>query len=259
MTNFGNLLGTFLQSNMAQSGQQRIGNALQGLQAGSASDPATGGGGLLGNLLGMAQSSLDSASRNPLQAGGLGAVVGSVLGGGGDSMKGALAGGALAMLAGVALKALDQAGQGRAEARAAGSVPTTDGSLPLVLEAPESAAEQQVLDTKAQLVLKGMINIAKSDGQVGIDELQKIIGKAEDMAADDKDWLMRELQQPLDLNAFAAEIPSQEVAAEIYAASLLAVEVDTPEEREYLRQFAEKTALHPMIVQHIHQTMGVPL
>ena len=43
----------------------------------------------------------------------------------------------------------------------------------------------------------------------------------------------------------------------MYAASLLAVEVDTDAERAYLAQLAQKTQLHPMVAQHIQQSMGV--
>lgn len=264
MANFGDLLGNFMRSGVGQSGQVRAQNALRDLQAGLGSGQGGqgGAGGLLGGLLDAAKGGLSSASQNPLQAGGLGAVLGSVLGGGGDSVKGALTGGALAMLAGVAFKALSEAGQAAGAGGPGAAVPAGTGgaaALPLGLKAPESPAERQVLDNKARLILKGMINIAKSDGQVGLDELQRIIGKAEAAGLDDegKDWLMAELARPLDLSAFVAEIPDQETAAEVYAASLLAVEVDTPEERDYLRQLAERTRLHPIVVQHIHQTMGV--
>jgi uncharacterized membrane protein YebE (DUF533 family) len=58
------------------------------------------------------------------------------------------------------------------------------------------------------------------------------------------------------VNAFAAEIPNREVAAQVYAASLLAVEVDTAAERQYLEQLAQRTGLHPAVVRHIQETMG---
>ena len=65
------------------------------------------------------------------------------------------------------------------------------------------------------------------------------------------------MSQPLNLaNTFAAEVPAQ-VAAQVYAASLLAIEVDTDGERRYLTQLAQKTGLHPMVAQHIQQSMGM--
>lgn len=266
MANFGDLLGSFMQNNIpTQSGEGRIGNVLQDLQASLGNEvqgQGQGGvGGIFGNVLNMAKSTLGNASENPMQAAGLGAVLGSVLGGGGDSISGALKGGALAMLAGVAYKALTNAGQG-----AGGVAPvTTDapqfsgGQIPLGLREPVSPAEDQVIQNTAQLVIKGMINVAKSDGQVSPDEVDRIVGKLKEsgMDAGAESWILGELSKPLDLNAFVAEIPNQEVAAEIYTASLLAVEVDTPEERAYLKDLAEKTGLAGPVADYIQRTVGV--
>ncbi|MBK1716293.1 tellurite resistance TerB family protein [Thiocystis violacea] len=261
MANFGDLLGAFMQGNLGQTGQHRMGNALEDLGAsrGQMTGGQGGAGGMLGSILDMAKGSLGSAARNPLQAGGLGAVLGSVLGGGGDSIKGAMTGGALAMLAGVAFKALANAGQGSGGAGQSASFGHDEP--PLGLKPAETPVEREILENKARLILKGMINIAKSDGQVTLDEIQRIAGRSEaaGLGAEEQAWLMAELRGSLDLNAFIAEIPNQEIAAEVYAASLLAVEVDTQEERDYLRRFAEGTGLHPMVVQHIHQSLGVAI
>jgi uncharacterized membrane protein YebE (DUF533 family) len=260
MANFADLFGSVIQNNLGPSGQQRIGNALQNLQ--SSLGQMTGGGtsgagvgGMLGSLLGAASSTMANASQNPLQAGGIGAVLGSLVGGGGDSVKGALSGGALAMIAGVAYQALMNANQDGGQ-----QAPFSNGNLPLGLQPPQTPAEEQAVEQKTQLIIKGMMNIAKSDGEVSGGEIQRILGKAQEsgLGAEEQTWLMTELSKPLNLDAFVAEIPNQEVAAEIYAASLLAVEVDTDEERDYLRQFASKTGLHPSIVQTIHQTLDVP-
>ncbi len=269
MANFGDLLGTFMQSAMSPSGENRLGNALKNLQAnqadsGTSSGPG-GSGGLLGSIMDMAKSTLGNASQNPMQAGGLGAVIGSVLGGGSSSISGAVKGGAFAMLASVAYKAYTNMGQQaaadpRANAPAAGDDASADGGLlPVGMRLPETPAEEQALEHKAQLVIRGMINIAKADGQVSSDEVQRIVGKLEEngMGADAQAWILEELRKPLNLDAFVAEIPNQEIAAEVYAASLLAVEVDTPQERQYLEQFAAKTGLHPMVAQHIQNTLGV--
>ncbi|WP_232424235.1 tellurite resistance TerB family protein [Imhoffiella purpurea] len=238
-------------------------SALEDLQSTLASGASgqSAGGDMLGSLLGAAREMVGGASQNPLQAGGLGAALGSVLGGGGDSVRGALAGGALAMLASVAMKALSNSGQpGEAEGIAAAPVrpvPSSSVPEPVAPLAAGSAAD----DRKAELIIKGMINIAKSDGQVDMQEIQRIAGKAETvgMGPEDQAWLMEELHRPLDLDAFVAEIPNPEWAAEIYAASLLAVEIDTQAERDYLVRFAAKTHLHPLVVQHIHQSLGVAL
>jgi len=265
MANFGDLVGAFMQNAMAPSGQERAGNALEdlmrtgmgslgGSDQGSAPGATQGGGisDLLGQVLGAVQGGLSSAAQNPGQAGGIGAVLGGLLGGGGDAIKGALGGGALAMLASIAFKAMQGAGQGGSGAPAPGV------NLPGLM-APETPEQHQAVEATAQIVLKGMINAAKADGQIDPNEMRRIVDKLQEAGMDDqtKAWVMTEMSQPLNLDAFAAEIPSQEVAAEVYAASLLAIEVNTDAERRYLAQLAQKTGLHPMVAQHIQQSMGV--
>ncbi len=265
MANLGDLLGSFMQSTMSKSGEGRIGNVIQDLQSNLGSmvggQGGQGGlGGVLGNVLDMAKNTLGNASQNPAQAAGIGAVLGSILGGGGSSISGAVKGGALALLAGVAYKALTNAGQGAAGSRAGGETPQfSGGDLPLGMAAPATPDQAQAVEQTAELVIKGMMNVAKADGQVSADEIQRIVGKLKEagMTGDAEAWILAELRRPLDLDAFVAEIPSREVAAEVYAASLLAVEVDTPQERAYLADLAQKTGISGPVAQQIQQTLGV--
>jgi uncharacterized membrane protein YebE (DUF533 family) len=46
-------------------------------------------------------------------------------------------------------------------------------------------------------------------------------------------------------------------AVEVYAASVLAIEVDTPAEREYLRRLAQGLGLEDRTVQRLYATLGV--
>lgn len=251
MPNFGDLIGAFMGSASSPTGQNRMGNALENLQKQGLG--GSGGGGLLDGILGAVKGGLSTAAQNPAAAGGIGAVLGSLVGGGGDSVKGALGGGALAMLGGVAMKALMSGGQ------AEGANAFSGGDMPLGLKVPETPDEEQALEQTAALVVKAMINAAKSDGEIGPKEMERIVGKLEESGMDDgtQHWVMMEMSKPLDLDAFVAEIPTREVAAEVYAASLLAIEVDTDAEREYLQQLAQATGLNPTVVQYINQSMGV--
>ena len=222
MANLGDLLGSFMQNTMSKSGDGRIAHVLQDLQSSLGNLTSSLGsqqGGVLSKVLEMAKTGLGSASQNPAQAAGLGAVLGSVLGGGGKSISGAIKGGALALLAGVAYKALSSAGQGAQGAPAAGGAPQfSGGDVPLGLRVPQGPAEEQAMKNTAELVIKGMINIAKADGQVSADEIQRIVGKLKDagMEGNAEAWIMAEMRKPLDLDAFVAEIPNQEVAAQVF-------------------------------------------
>ena len=65
------------------------------------------------------------------------------------------------------------------------------------------------------------------------------------------------MARPLDLKALLHEVSSPQMAAEVYAASLLAIEVDTPAERGYLSQLAQGLGLDEGAVQRLHLTLGV--
>ena len=260
MANLGDLLGSFMQGTMSKSGEGRLGSMLQDLQSNLGNLAGSEQGGILGRVMDMAKTTLGSAAENPAQAAGLGAILGSLLGGGGSSVSGAIKGGALAMLAGVAYKALTNAGQGAQGVPTAGEQPEfSGGDVPLGLRPPQNPAERQALAHTAELVIKGMMNVAKADGQVSADEIQRIVGKLREsgMEGDAEAWIMAELRRPLDLDAFIAEIPNQEVAAQVYAASLLAVEVDTPQEKAYLTDFAKKAGIDGTVAQTIQRTVGV--
>ncbi len=246
MANFGDLLGSLL-GGMSGTGQQRMGNALgdQGI------------GGLLNSVLGGMDDSLSRAGtevrQNPMAAGGLGALVGSLLGGGSDSFKGALGGGALGVLASIAMQALGNMGQ-TGETRDAGPA-----EPPLGLRPAANPPEALDLEAKAKLMLKAMISAAKADGHIDQQEMDRILGKAREAGADAEvqSWLLNELRTPLDLNALVRAIPSQEVGAEVYAASLFAIEVDTDAERDYLNQLAGACGLGAPVVNQIHAALGI--
>ena len=263
MAGLTDLLGSLLQSGMASQAPARMGNVFRtggggalndiigGLgqmmggagQAGSgdAMGAPTGGlGGALGGLLG-------GIAGNRAALGSLGALAGAVMGGGGRAARGAIGGGALAMLASLAISALQNAGQAPARTPSA-----------LVNEpAPHQQAE---MEADTMIIVKAMINAAKADGNIDQQEIEKIVGKlSEDgLQEEDKQFFLAEAAKPLDAQALIAAAQGRpELAAQIYAASLLAIVVDTPQETDYMRSLAAGLGLSPQVTQHIEQTLGV--
>jgi len=267
MAGIGDLLSMMMQGAVSPAATERLGNALGGQGQGTAGGmleqmfgrSGSGRGGLFGGLadaakdmMGGAQSSLGS---NPLATGGLGALVGSLLGGGGDALKGAMGGGAMAILAGIAFQAFKNANRepGAGEPRRGAT------QLPLGMRTPADEREERELESTANLVLKGMINAAKSDGQIDSSEMQKIVGRLKEAGAnaDEQRMLLEELSRPLDLDGLVEAIPSQTVAAQVYAGSLFVIAVDTAAERDYLTQLAQRTGLDPVVVQQLHAAVGI--
>ena len=267
------LLGAMMQSGMAPSSNQRLQNALGG-----------GGGGLLESLGGLLGGQRGGG-------GGLGEVLSSALGGGGGgsgggrggmlgdvlnqagqavggkqnlalggrgrwlvrswavgkSLGGALGGGVMALLGAMAFKALKGSGQ-------------STGQVPLGLREPQTEADQQALEQHTELVLKAMINAAKSDGQIDEEEIQRIVGKLQEVGADAEDqrYVLTQMQKPLETEKLISAARGQpELAAQIYAASLMAIEVDTSAEKAYLGKLASGLGLNAEVTRRIEQMVGL--
>ena len=161
----------------------------------------------------------------------------------------------MAMLAGLAFQAFKNMNRQPAGMQAA----MGSNEIPLGLRAPVNEVEEQELEQTATLVLKGMINAAKADGQIGEKEIQKIIGRVKESDGDDQmqQLILEEMKRPLDLDGLVKEIPNEAVAAQVYAASLFAIEVDTPAEREYLEQFVLRTGLDTGVAQQLQSAVGM--
>ncbi len=119
-------------------------------------------------------------------------------------------------------------------------------------------AEQEEL---GKTLVRAMIAAAKADGQIDAAEKDAIFKKLETMPLSpaEKAFVFDELASPLDINAVVARADTPEHAAEIYAASLVAMVSDTPSERAYLEALAHKLKLEPGLVAEIHRAAGQPL
>lgn len=255
--NLGNILGQILQQGMGQQGRSRldhavgaggIGDVLGGLLGGRAAGGGGGMGGGLGDLLG----GVLGGGRGGSAAGGLGDLLGGLLGGGATGSAGARSGGGnagMAILATIAMAALKNWTDGR-RAQAA-MAPDTAG-----FAAPE--LESMTAPATEELVVRAMISAAKADGEVSEDEIQRIVGRvgADGLSEEEKQFLIAELRRPLDLAALVAEVPNEMVAAEVYAASLLAIQLDTPAEAAYLRQLAQALRLDGATLSRLHEITG---
>lgn len=116
---------------------------------------------------------------------------------------------------------------------------------------PSSDAGQQAL---ARHLLRAMIAAAKADGHVDAQEQARIFAEMDKLplSADDKAFVMDELRAKLDVDAVAGAAATPEEAAEIYAASLLAIDVDNAAERGYLAMLAARLKLDDALVAHLH-------
>ncbi len=104
-----------------------------------------------------------------------------------------------------------------------------------------------------------MINAAKADGKIDGAEMQRIVGKLkkDGISEEERAFLEAELNKPLDIDGLVSQVKSPEVAVQVYAASLLAIEVDTAGEKDYMRRLAQGLGLNQQTVDNVHELLGV--
>jgi uncharacterized membrane protein YebE (DUF533 family) len=222
-----------------------LGGLLGGLAGGGAgqqqdgSQMQQGGGGGLGGLLGGLAGGSGGAGAGGL--GGLGGLLGGLAGGSGGGSAGGLGG------------LLDGLGGGAAAGGAAGGL---GGLLNQALGGQEvqPSADQ---NSQAEIMLRGMINAAKSDGQLDESEAQKIMEHLGDATEEEIAFVRNEMQQPLDVDGFIASVP-QGMEQQVYLMSLMGIDLDSQAEAQYLDRIAKGMNIDEQTVNAIHAKLGVP-
>ncbi|MGE4220132.1 MAG: tellurite resistance TerB family protein [Alphaproteobacteria bacterium] len=195
-----------------------------------------------------------------------GAPLGNLGGIGGGALAGGLAGILLGTkqgrkIGGTVLKVGGMAAVGALAYAAyrnwqAGQQPAAAGSpvLPPPQGTPFNPSGEAAQQSLGRNLLRAMIAAAKADGHIDAKEQSAIFARMDQLALDrdDKAFVMDELRAPLDIDAVAAAARGPEEAAEIYAASLLAIDLDHAAERGYLSMLAARLGLDDALVAHLH-------
>ncbi len=253
-------------------GQQQAPDAPGAAPGGGAAAQGSGGGFSVGNLIGDTGSFAKGAAA--------GGILGLLLGGKKPKKlaKTALTYGGAAVVGGLAYRAwqnwqTQKGGGGAAPAQAPQQAPhqapapqprqpiamgSPDPILPPPGDSaflPDNEADQQAL---SRALVRAMIAAAKADGHVTPEEQSRIFEHLNTLSLEREDqaFVLEELGKPLDIEAVAAEAKSPEQAAEIYAASLLAIDPSGPAERGYLGLLAARLKLDPALVEHLHASIA---
>lgn len=104
-------------------------------------------------------------------------------------------------------------------------------------------------------LVRAMIAVARADGRLDAMESQTIFQKIQALGLDNESQslLVEEMGHPVDMDAIVNSASSPEIAAEIYTASLLAVDVDTAAEKGYLAMLAARLRLPSELVVEIER------
>lgn len=266
----GNILGSALGGGQQQGG---MGGMLGSLLGGGQQQGGGGLGGMLGSMLG--------GGAQQQQGGGLGGMLGSMLGGAGqqqqqgggglgDMLGGLMGGGAGGQQAGGVGDLLGSLMGGGQQGGRGGLGDLLGASLGKVAETqnPEAAqvtnnflegTDQDALQDQAKVVIRAMINAAKADGKVDPEEQAKILEKlGNDVSPEEAAFVKQEFDAPLDMQAFVNSVP-RGMEQQIYLVSLIAIDLDTQEEANYLNQLSQAMNIPNETCNQIHEQVGAPV
>jgi uncharacterized membrane protein YebE (DUF533 family) len=261
---------------MKKSGSSNAGSAgglgglLGGLAGGSAGGAGSSAGSLqdmLGGLMGGSAGAsgglgglLNQLGGSSGASGGLGGLLNQLGGAGGSSASSGGLGGLLGGLAGAAGAGGLMAGLGGSTS---GKPEREEADFGAVLNsqfdanptpAIQPSQDQEVL---AALMIAAMIQAAKSDGTFDQAEREKLLSHLGDVDAEEAAFVNARMDAPVDVDGLVAQTP-EGMEAQVYAMSLLAIDLDTQDEAQYLHQLAKGYGMKPAAVNDIHEQMGVP-
>ena len=243
---------------MAQAGSPRGsgmgtgGMSSGGMGSGGMGSGGMGSGGGIGDLLGGGLGSILSqlgGSRAPGRTGpapgGLGDLLGSLTGRSGGGGIGGLLGGLVAGGAGSGgLGAILNRVAARADEPAAAQAPTIEHPAP----------EQEMA---AAVMISAMVQAAKCDGTLDDAERERLMQHMGDADPAEVKFVNDLLAAPVDLDGLVRQVP-RGMEEQVYLMSLMAIDVDSPAETDYLTRLAQALGIASDRVDDIHRTAGVP-
>lgn len=237
------LLESIKRGSTGQQGGGGLGGLLGKVLSGGAAKPSGGqrprGGGLEDLLDGLKRAGAQQRGGGRA-GGGLGDILGKVLSGGGASAGGL--GGILDSLGG----SKQQPGGGSLGSLLNDAL----GGQTLRAVKPDENAQ-------AEILLRGMINAAKSDGQIDREEQAMILENLGDVSQDELDFVRNEMAQPVNIHGFIRSVPKG-LEQQAYMMSLLGIKLDSRAEAEYLDQLAEGMGISHDVANQIHEQVGAP-
>ncbi|MFK7886988.1 MAG: DUF533 domain-containing protein, partial [Gammaproteobacteria bacterium] len=118
----------------------------------------------------------------------------------------------------------------------------------------EPPAEQ---NSQAEIMLRGMINAAKSDREIDREEQSKILDNLGEASREEIDFVRKVMAEPLDIQQFIRSVP-RGLEQQVYMMSLLAIKLDSQAEAQYLDQLAQGLGLSHDVANQLHAQVGAP-
>jgi uncharacterized membrane protein YebE (DUF533 family) len=156
--------------------------------------------------------------------------------------------GALAMIGGLAYKAMQN--------YQAGKPLITGATMTEAAPAGSGFEPDAVTNDAAVHYIQAMVAAATADGRIDAAEHDRIIGglKQAGLDSEAEAFLANELNEPRSVQDLARSLRSPQEAAQIYTAARIAVTVDSPAEKQFLKSLAQALEIDPTLAAHIDAT-----
>ena len=122
---------------------------------------------------------------------------------------------------------------------------------------PARTPEHESMNEQSEVLVRAMVNASKSDGQVSESEQQEILKRLDHVTQEEIDFLRAEFKRPLDVREFAWSVPLG-MEEQVYALSIVAIDLDENKEANYLGDLAHGLRLEPSRCNAIHRKYGAP-
>lgn len=112
-------------------------------------------------------------------------------------------------------------------------------------------------EENARLMIRAMIQSAKSDGEIDADEQKAILAHLDGASDEEIAFVEAELAAPVDVAGLAQQT-GDAAKAQVYSAALMPISVNTEAEKQYLGALAAALGLDSGKIAQIHAVMGKP-
>jgi hypothetical protein len=131
-------------------------------------------------------------------------------------------------------------------------------SPPIIPQSVKASSGSKISEADAILMIRAMIAAAYADGMLDSQEMKNIMDRMESAGLDNEErqFILREFSNPADIDTIIGEVNTPAMAQQVYAVSLMAIEVDTDKEREYLDTLARRLFLSGAVIAGIHESLG---
>lgn len=122
---------------------------------------------------------------------------------------------------------------------------------------PPPRVEVEAFDEEAEVLVRAMVNAAKADGQIDKTEQEAIIKQLGNVSQEQIDFLRKEFAAKSDVREFAWSVPLGN-EENVYAISLMSIDLDANSEATYLHELAHGLRLAPEECNAIHDRLRAP-